>query len=259
MKITLSFILDAIFTALISFLISLIILSYFLRPPFSIVFSVVFGLLFCLLFIKISTDKQKKNDLSLADKKAKEIMLTQLKLYTPTEQNDFFQKVILAQGKSVERKKGGLFVKETPFAVFPLFNFDGVKKSEIVRAFNSIKKEQTAYILADDFSLEVKEFAERFDGRIKTVDGEELYKFLSEKNLLPQVKYSFPEKKKAGLLSLKNLLEKKKSKNFLVLGLIFIATSYFMPIKTYYIIWGTAFLIFSLILRLYGKPSANKN
>lgn len=256
MKITLSFILDAIFTALISFLISLTILSYFLRPPFSIVFSVVFGLLFCLLFIKISTDKQKKNDLSLADKKAKEIMLTQLKLYTPTEQNDFFQKVILAQGKSVERKKGGLFVKETPFAVFPLFNFDGVKKSEIVRAFNSIKKEQTAYILADDFSLEVKDFAERFDGRIKTVDGEELYKFLSEKDLLPQVKYSFPEKKKLGLSTLKNLLEKKKSKNFLFLGLSFIGFSYFVPLKTYYIICGSAFLIFSLILRLYGKSQA---
>ncbi len=258
MKITLSLILDAFFTAIISFFISLVILNYFLRPPLTIIFSAVVSVLFCAIFIKRFSDKQAKNKLSLAEQKEKEIILAQLKLYTPTEQNDFFQKVISLHEKTTERKKGGLFVKDTPFAVFPSFTFDGVKKSDIVRVFNSIKREQTAYILADAFTPEIKDFAERFDGRVKTVDGNQVYELLKEKNFLPQIKHPFPEKKKLTLSSLKNLLEKKKAKNFLVLGLVFIGTSYFMPLKTYYIICGTAFLIFSLILRLYGKTNASQ-
>ena len=194
----------------------------------------------------------------IPEQKEKETVITQLKLYTATEQNDFFQKVISLHGKNTERKKSGLFVKDTPFALFPIFTFDGVKKSDIVRVFNSIKKEQTAYILSDSFTVEVKDFAERFDGRVKTVDGNNVYKLLKEKNIFPQIKHAFPEKKKLSLSSLKNLLEKKKAKNFLVLGLLFIATSYFMPLKTYYIICGTVFLIFSLILRLYGKTNATQ-
>lgn len=258
MKITLSFILDALFTAFISFFISLVILNYYLRPPFTIIFSAVFSVLFCLLFVKRFSDKQIKKGLSLAEQKEKETVLTQLKLYTATEQNDFFQKVLSQHGKSAERKKGGLYLKDTPVALFPIFTFDGVKKSDIVRVFNSINKEQTAYILSDDFTPEIKDFAERFDDRVKTVDGNRVYELLKEKNLLPQIKHAFPEKKKLTFSSLKNLLEKKKAKNFLILGLVFIATSYFMPLKTYYIICGTAFLIFALILRLYGKTNANQ-
>ncbi|MBO7345770.1 MAG: hypothetical protein J6U92_07540 [Clostridia bacterium] len=259
MKITLSFILDAFFLAIISFFVCVIILNYFLRPPLTIIFSALLSLLFCALFTKRFSDKQRKNFSSIKEEREKQLIFTQLKLYTLTEQNDFFQKLIAKNGKVAERKKGGLFIKDTPAVVFPLFSFDGVRKTDIVRIFNTIKKEQTAYILADDFSKEVKDFAERFDGRIKTVEQNTLYQSLKENDLFPQTKHTFPERKKLTLSSLKNLLEKKKSKNFFMLGLVFIATSYFMPFKAYYIVCGTIFLIFSLILRLYGKNQTNPN
>ena len=41
--------------------------------------------------------------------------------------------------------------------------------------------------------------------------------------------------------------------NFVLFGIIFLITSYFVPIKLYYVIFGCIFLVFSLILRFFGK------
>ncbi len=253
MKTITATILDAVFTAILAFFLCIVLLGYLLRPPASIIFSIILSLIFTALFVKYSLSKNKKVRLSKADKKAKEIMVSQLKLYTATEQNDFLEKVIKESKNAVERKKGGLFVKNKDCAVFCFYSYDGIRKTDIVKVFNSINKTQTAFVLSDTFPPDVKDFAERFDGRIITVDDQELFSYLNEKNLLPKSKHLFKERKKYDFSLFKNLLKKKKAKNFLIFGLVFLLTSYFVPIKTYYIICGTLFLIFSLILHLYGK------
>ncbi len=253
MKTYTAIILDTLFTAGASFLLSIVFLSYFLRPPFLILFSVILALLFTLLFFKLGVQKNQKLKLSKAEKKEKEFMLNQLKLYTKTEQNDFFEKLLKTFDKEVERKRGGIFIKNTDFAVFSFFSFDPIRKSDIVKVFNSITKNQKAVIFAETFSEEIKNFADRFEGRIITVDGNELFIKLKEKEFLPKEKHTFSEKKQFDFSILKNLLKKKKAKNFSLFGFTFILMSYFAPFKTYYIVCGTLFLIYSLFLRLYGK------
>ena len=253
MKTITATILDAVFTAILGFFLSIVILGYLLRPPFSIIFSIILSLIFTVLFVKYSLSKNNKEKLNSADRKAKEIMSTQLKLYTLTEQNDFLEKVIKSSGNSVERKKGGLFIKNKDLAVFCFYSYDQIRKTDVVKVFNSISKTQKAFILSDTFPSEVKEFADRFDGRIITVNDQKLYAYLNEKNLLPKAKHLFSERKKYDFSQFKNLLKKKKAKNFLAFGLIFLLTSYFVPIKTYYVICGTLFLIFSLVLHVYGQ------
>ena len=253
MKTLTAIILDTFFIAFGGFLLLIVFLSYYFRPPLSILFSVILSLLFTLLYLKLSLDKNQKQKLSKEEKKQKEFILNQLKLYTKTEQNDFFENLIKTFNKEVERKKGGLFIKNTDYAVFSFFSFDAIKKSDIVKVFNSISKSQKAIILSENFSEEIKNFADRFDGRISTVDGNELFIKLKEKEFLPKEKLSFPEKKPFDFSPLQNLLKKKKAKNFLLFGFLFILMSYFAPFKTYYIVSGSLFLIYSLILRIYGK------
>lgn len=253
MKTLTAIILDALFIAFGGFLLLIVFLSYYFRPPLSIFLSLILSFLFALLYLKLSLDKNQKQKLNKEEKKQKEFMLNQLKLYTRTEQNDFFEKLIITFNKQVERKKGGLFIKNTDCAVFPYFSFDAIRKSDIVKVFNSISKTQKAIILSESFSEEIKSFADRFDGRISTVDGNELFIKLKEKEFLPTEKLTFPEKKAYSFSLLKNLLKKKKAKNFLLFGFIFILMSYFAPFKTYYIVSGSLFLIYSLILRLYGQ------
>lgn len=253
MKTLTAIILDTIFTAISTFILSLVFLSYYFRPPLSIIFSVILSILFAFLFLKLSTDKNRKEKLTKLEKKEKEIMLSQLKLYTKTEQNDFFEKVIGAYGRATLRKNGGLFIKGDNHAVFPFFSYDPLRKSDIVKVFNSIGKNDVAIILSESFPNDVKDFADRFDGRITTESLDKVYLSLKEKDLLPKSKHIFPEKKRYDFSQLKNLLKKKKAKNFLVFGSIFILMSYFAPIKAYYIVCGTLFIFFSLILHFYGS------
>ena len=46
--------------------------------------------------------------------------------------------------------------------------------------FNTIKNQDVAYVLSENFTAEIKAFAERFDGRIKTIPADDIYFYLKE-------------------------------------------------------------------------------
>jgi hypothetical protein len=81
---------------------------------------------------------------------------------------------------------------------------------------------------------------------------EEFFNILLENDCLPKQKYPFEENGKVKLSDLKNLLLKKNSKKHFWFGLLFLIMSLFVFFKIYYIIVGCAFLILSLICRLFG-------
>ena len=182
-------------------------------------------------------------------------MSTQLNLYSETEQCAIFENALKKDNYVVEKKKGALNIKNKNSVIFPKFSFDSITKTDIVKIFNCITLNQTAYVLSENFSSEIKDFASRFDGRIKTICADEVYLYLKEKDCLPKDKFVFAEKSRLNLSVLKNILQKKKAKNLLWFGLIFLFSSYFVPIKTYYVICGAIFLFLALISRLYGKET----
>ena len=86
--------------------------------------------------------------------------------------------------------------------------FSEVNKADVVRAFNSIRKNDTCYILAPDFSSDVSDFAKRFNGKIVTADKNALYNFLKDHDALPQNTFSFNEHQKKGASLFLNLFKK---------------------------------------------------
>lgn len=259
MKITLAMLIDTLFSAFISFIILFIVLNYFTAKSVALTISICLCLIIGLFSFKLMIKKRKKTRLKAADEKAKEIMTAQLNLYTQSEQNELFERAIKKRGYKVERKKGGLVIKEKNVAIFSRFGFDGVSKTDIVKAFNNANKEYTIYVLAQSFSAELKAFANRFGGRIKTVDQNQVYVFLSQNGLLPKQKFEFSKPKQPLLSPFKNVLKKNRAKNHFIFGVIFLLTSYFVPIKIYYVIFGCLFLILSLICHLFGKKETLKD
>lgn len=258
MKITPALVIDVIFTAFISFILYFILFNYFAIRPLALGISITLSALTALFAFKILYDKNTKARLSRAEKRQLEIMVSQLNLYSATEQNDLFERALKKQGFTVQRKKGLLFIKEENCALYLRFGFDGVSKTDIVKAFNAVKSDQLIYIFAEKFSPEVQSFANRFDGRILTVCADGAYKFLSENDCLPKEKFSFAQKKPNFLSAVKNLFNKKHAKKFALFGTVFLFTSYFTPIKLYYIIFGALFLSFAILCRLFGKNSTAK-
>ena len=258
MKITPALVIDVIFTAFISFILYFILLNYFFAHTLALGVSATLCALSALFAFKILYDKNVKIRLSRTQKKQLERTISQLNLYTTTEQNDLFERAVKKLGYTTQRKKGLIYILEENCALYLRFGFDGVSKTDIVKAFNAVKSDQLVYVFAEKFSPEVEGFAKRFDGRIITVQAEEAYKFLSENDCLPKEKFSFTQKKNTALEMLKSLFYKKHARRFAIFGSIFLFTSYFTPIKLYYVIFGSLFLSFALLCRLFGKERSVK-
>ena len=148
-----------------------------------------------------------------------------------------------------------MFILEKNTTAFFLFRFDGVSKTDVVKCFNKIGKNQKAEIYSENFSDEVTAFATRFGGKIILTDGRQAFTLLEKHDLLPTEKLDRDEEEKKRL-DFTRLLDKKRAKSYLAFGLIFTLLSYFAPIKGYYLVFGVAFLILALFLRLFGKAAA---
>lgn len=252
MKFSLSVVLDTLLCAFISFILLFILFNYFFIVSVALTLSITFSLIigaFIFLYLK-----KKKNAFNLSKKNMQllSVMVNQLSLYSKEEQLSVLKRLLNKLSTPFEEKKDFLYIKNKKISLFPLFSFDQITKTDIVKIFNMISKEDLAYIFASVYSTEISSFASRFDGRIILVKKEEFFNILLENDCLPKQKYPFEENGKVKLSDLKNLLLKKNSKKHFWFGLLFLIMSLFVFFKIYYIIVGCAFLILSLICRLFG-------
>lgn len=258
MKFGFKLISDTIFFLFLSFTLFLIVLNYFLAQPFSLIFSIVLSLLVALFVVKKSFDNNRINGIKIKARKQTEDMITQFNLSSVAENLNFFERFINGLGHDTERKRNAIFLKDKNAVVFLSFGYETVGKSQIVKAFNSVRKNDVAFILSESFCEDAKSFAKRFSGRIVLVDKDDLYLTLSSNNALPENKFSLAPEKEHGLKLFKNLLKKSKAKSYLAFGLVCLATSYFVPIKLYYVIFGCVFLTAALLARLFGRENTDR-
>ncbi len=253
MKFSPTAIIDALFTAFITFVLTFVILNYFIMRPYSVIISICIAIPVLMLAFKRLSLKNKTKKLKSFEEKEKNSTITQLNLRSESEQTDLFLTAVKKAGYSAEKKKNAIFIKDKNAVLFIKFSYDGVTKTDVVRAFNTIPNNSKAFIFSDTFGIELKNFIERFDGKIVEVDGYKTYKFLKENDCLPTPKYNFNEKKIFANGFFPTFLGRKKAKSYLAFGFVFLIMSYFVPIKIYYIICGCAFLFLSLLCRLFGK------
>ncbi len=248
-------ILDSTFTAFLGFFITFILLNFYIDRPFSIIFSVCIAIpLFIIAFDKI----KQKEIVKKADKqknKQVEDLTYSLCLLEKNKTLNLFEKAIIRYGEKTLKRKEGIFIEGKPIAVFPVFSFDGIRKTDVVKVFNSIPKSYKAYIFGDKINKELEDFILRFDNRIEFVGGDKVYAFLEQTSSLitPAKK---PVKKSFSFSDfLGKLFKKGHSKKYFSFGVIFLLMSYFVPIKFYYVFCGCIFLTFSLFCRLFGKTN----
>ncbi len=257
MKNKFAFSVDVVFVCVITFILSLTLFNFFIPYPYSIVFSACAAAFATIFFFYRQRSSLKEKRLKREELKKRNELISELNFSTLAEQNAILERALKNAGLSPERKKTAITLKEQNAVIFCKFGFEKVSKTDILKAYNGITKVQTAYITAESFDSDAQAFAQRFDNKIRLVDGDAVYKYLIEHNAIPEFKYKcFSERKAKG--SFKNLLDKKKAKTFFGFGIIFLLTSYITPLKIYNIVCGCLFLIYALALRLWGKEITAK-
>lgn len=243
---------DGIFLGAVTLILSLVILDFLIPRPFSLIFSLCLCFFTLVTFIYYKNKKYSGNLISKKENAKQNAFIEQFNLMPPKKRLSVIEKAIMKNNIQIEHKNGGLYLKDKGVLILVKFGFEQTLKVDVVRAFNLLTKNERAYIISDFFSLDVIDFASRFNERIILVNGNKLYAYLKDCDALPP--YTPPilakEKKK---VSLSAILDKKKARSFFAFGIIFLITSYFVPIKLYYVIFGCVFLVFSLILRFFGK------
>ena len=219
---TFTLIIDLIFTFIVCFFLGLVFYNYYFEPNLTIALSILTALTLCFIYASASKKKRAKNKLSNHEKLAFEQTITQLCLYTESEQCLLFESALEVKEYKTEKRKNALYVKGKNAVIFPLFSFDGVTKTDIVKIFNTIKNKEVAYILSRELLPEIKAFADRFNGKIIAVSEKQVYHFLKQTNTLPCCKFDFEPKRALTITAFKNVLTKPRAKNLLVFGLIFL-------------------------------------
>lgn len=246
-------ILDSAFSAFIAFVLTFFIINFYVERPFSILFALCLAVpIFIIAYERIKKSKLLKSQ-DNEKKRAIENMVYSLCLLERNKLLDIFERAISSLEVKTLKRKYGIFIEEKNLAIFPIFSFDGITKTDVVKVYNALSSKQKAYILGENISSDVKNFMDRFNGRIEFVNGEKVYDFLKKVNCLPREKLSLKSNGANKLAFFKRLIRKKHSNKFLIFGITLILSSWFVPIKMYYVLCGCAFLMLSLICRLYGQ------
>lgn len=255
MKTPFAIALDTAFYLVAGFFLAFIPINYRLPRPASYVLAATLATVFTIFAVKASVNKRKTKIGVYKNEKNFRRAITALNLSDEKTLLSLFDKAFKREGYSTEKKRGGIFIQDKNTTAFFKFGFDPVSKTDVVKCFNNIPKNTKTEIFAEKFSQEVSDFAARFGGKVILTDGEKAYALLEKHGLLPKDSEIITPSAPRRTANFTRLLDKKRAKNFLAFGLFFIILSYISPIKGYYIAFGTVFLIFALILKLFGKTA----
>ena len=245
--------LDCVFLFLASFIGSLCIFYYFTPYPYCLVYAFCVGCILAISATKFLTNKQAKKHVKAKEKKLYFDTLIRLNLMRADKIKNLFIKTFSSLDEQIIKRKDGFYLPQSKKLYVIKFGFDKVSKADIVRAFNQLRKDETAVFLAETFSQEITAFANRFNKRVSLLDGIEIFNTLKNKGILPTQDYTpyYTEKKKITFSG--GILKRKNAKKFLLFGVAFCFMSFIVPYKTYYIICGALMMLFAIMLKLFGK------
>lgn len=256
---SLSLISDCIFTGFTGFLLTLIISNFFLPAPYTFIISGVAGALLALAGAKLFTSRRGARIKDRAEREEYTKFVNRINLMKGPDLNSLLISAAARENIIAVKKREYIYLPEKKLALFPSFGYAEVKKADVVRAFNAVKKEDTAVILSETFSEDLITFAARFNGKIILVSGERLFLKLKESNSLPPETSALydPPKEKPHIL--KRLTDKRKAKNYMLFGLAFFVLGLFSPFKLYYAVCGAILLLAALAVKFFGKQGGTEH
>ncbi len=250
-KFSVADILDIIFTAFISFIIFFVILNYFIPRPYSFIVAGALTVIVLLPVYRLIVKNSAGRKLKKAEKAVMDETLTHLSVSDKKRQTEVFTTALSNLDLSFEKKRGYISVPDKNIDVFIYTEVDGLKKADVVKAFNTAG-DRTAVIFSCYVDSGVKSFSERFGEKIRIIYGKSLYLFLKNSDALPK-NFITLKKEKPTTGFLDRILDGKKAVKYVLFGLAFFGLSFLVRYKVYYLTMGCLFSALSLIAVLFRR------
>lgn len=256
-KVKFSLVSDIIFSFFCFFILCLIILNYFLPLIYAIILSFWFSAFFTLLLSRRMINKQKSASLTKSQNIECENTLTALNFMSNFKATEHFYTALKKKHPNAQKIRGAISCNKTLY--FINFSFEGVTQTDLVRYYNRLAEKESAVVCSEDFTAKVKDFAKRFNKPIELMDGKSCYLLLKDGDALPKsVSCLNTDKPKKALFC--GFPARKNAKKVFLFGVSLCLLSFISPFKLYYSIFGSAFLFWAVMLKLFGKsPAQNVN
>ncbi|MBQ9514246.1 MAG: hypothetical protein IJR66_04645 [Clostridia bacterium] len=249
---------DTAFVFVACFLLSFFIFNYFTKRPYSYVLALSLSLAVSVLAFKIISSAYISNKNASGNSRLVKNTLNHLCLSKEKDVKDLFYSAFIKKGYVAEIKRRYILLPKEKLQLFFVFSFDGLTKKDVVAVYNMLSQSNRAVIYTNEISEEVKDFVIRFNKKINVFYGKEVFDFLKDCEVLPDIDFVL-EEITAPKITAKTFIEKKKAKNYFVFGIIFLLLSFFVPLKLYYIIAGGIMISLSLFARLFGYIPEKKD
>jgi len=262
-KSTVSFIFDFIFYSFLIFFISFIWLRLYIHDDtLIIILASVITLILSIILSVIYKKKVDKYKLSKKEKKEKKEILNKLIFSNNIEINNYLSKFFEKNKIIKHREELEITKNDEKILVFNCFILNNCDNDFILSAIKkSCKlKIKKIMIFASSFNKDCYAFVKNIkEFKIKLINFDEFYfSFIKKEKILPQNSILYEEK---NIFTFKELLNiafnRKKTKGYVVTGLIFLISSVFLRYNIYYIVFTTLMFMFAFF-SYFNKPFNKK-
>lgn len=209
-------------------------------------------------------DKRERKMLgSKTDKKNAEMLGLNLLGSTNDEILDFFAKALADTDKTVEKCKNCLKMEyysaqnsmhstAHSTSIFPIFHKMQVEQNDLILVLK-IARDMGANCI-QIYGIDISADAKTFASKIKNMDiqfFDQYHLYSISKHVHPPVSLNTESIRLTFGDYLKFALDKARARNYLLFGLILLASSFLVPYKIYYLVSGSILCITALAVRLY--------
>ena len=257
-KFKLSEISDGLFILGSTFLISFVIGFYFIKNNVtSIIIAIPFAIIvFCIYMLLL---KKKKGKLLI--KREDEEKFIKCANALCLENREFGENVIfttlVATGKTPAKVYNGIVCENNFYYV--KFTYDKISAGNVASAYKKTPKSKNLVYVAIDFSSDAITFAKSFYAKIKLLTLSEIFPVLKKSNTLPSGGFIPKEQKPSFLSLLKETFQRQKAKTFALYGAFMLIMSRFVFFPVWYIVVGSLFLIYAIIIKFFAPKPAYKS
>ena len=248
---------DKLFITISSFLIIYAWINFYIRNLTStFILSVIFSLAFTyVLFFFLERKKDKR---LLSAKQSEEIDKNYLafRLMPMKEKLNLINKILCQDYKSKATTKSITYTKENSIhCIVVATNLTSLSQEDLINIIEQNNKNYDCIeIICNEISANINTNLVK-NLKIKFINKTDLYNnFFAKHNIFPNTSILNEKELKVNWKNIfKNLLHAQKAKRYFILGFVLIFSSLILPFKTYYLIFGTGFLICSILCKLLPK------
>ena len=259
MKTQFNVICDTAFVSIIVFIFFFAWIRFYTHSTFlSFCLSVAISALICTLFFKKYNKKVNKTKLTKLEKEQAALLALRLNFLDEAEVLSYFFNACTTHENPIKTEFGIIFGSNTKCLFTPIFSNAKLSLELFTKIVNFAQKQEiNKIIICANVDKEIMSLSKQINIPCEFWDEYTLYKKKGRLLPPPICPIITPNLKPRKIEILKGVLQKARVKNYISFGLILLIFSIFIPMKLFYLTFGTLLLSFGVIVFIMNKKVIN--